>query len=1018
MLIHAFPPKFDLNEIMIKMDFLKNILCKASITGKWLTLSVLLLLQNFSSHGQEKAESYILTPAGFNNQLLQNTVAGLAKDEAGMLWNITQFGCYRFDGFNTNVHLTSNTSLLNSDRYRSIFDDRANKRLIVAGENDFYFIQNSQLVKKNEVQNVLVLNNYNYLLSYEKRLKKVFGDSKKSLIGSALLFFKSDTLILQKKFCFSYTQNRFLPDFNIGDIDPARLIYRNGVQYYFAENGLYVLQFSKAKITKKLVLSVNHAKHIIANTDDRSIWFEDEKKVYKISLPSVNIKRSFNKPANIDFINSVCEDEENNHIYLGTIKDGVLLLRFNKVKQLAPDNYTSSYAYNKILNSYVIATKKGIAYQRVNQEKTTLLAQKNIRDLFIFSDQQNRIWYQHNNDKILILEPDQNKITDSIPFSDFMVDVEQPDKNRFIIANHYTIFNYESNKKKRDTLFTARNTELIYDFCLVNKNMYVSTSNGLYIVDPNLKITAHLLPGISVRKSMPLQHNMLAIGSYGKGVFFLKHNTLYASPVEEFTQLSAVVSMSIDQDSAFWVICNKAVFAWNKPDIDGKLITQPDHILSVETDLPCNELNGGLNPDIFPNREIVLPSSDGLLLFNKSDLIKKTRTLKTAIGKITIDDSMVLNPKTFKVPAGTQSVKLFIDAAMLSTTSNAAPEFRVKELDSNWQKIPLSRILEFSRLPKGEYHLEVRNKNKLQPITLSSFKVLPYWYETGWAKSIFFSIALLLIYVIVLIRTRILKKNQVKLEGIIEEKTKSLQENISKLNTSEKELKRQYRYKNKLYSILMHDLKSPLTFLSTYSIQQLNQKSTIEKESMRVIAKSSSELSSFINEFLFWLGNQTNPENIVLQETDVSALMNELTSFYQSFAAINNNKLFYFDKTNDIRFNTDPDRLKIIIRNLLDNANKYTSNGVIKVSSTVEDYNTLIIIIEDSGKGLPENIINLINNHSNVDEISPSINANHKMGLMISRELIAQLNGQVTVVSNENTGTSFTIRFAAKNYKH
>jgi signal transduction histidine kinase len=148
-----------------------------------------------------------------------------------------------------------------------------------------------------------------------------------------------------------------------------------------------------------------------------------------------------------------------------------------------------------------------------------------------------------------------------------------------------------------------------------------------------------------------------------------------------------------------------------------------------------------------------------------------------------------------------------------------------------------------------------------------------------------------------------------------------------------------------------------------------------------------------------------------LKEVNISNLLGELASFYQNIASLNENRIFYFDNNNDMVFSTDPDRLKIIIRNLLDNANKYTKNGIIKISSILDKKGSLVITIEDSGKGVPENIANLINNPGTADKLSPSINANHKMGLMISKELTGQLKGTISVISNEITGTVFTLCF-------
>lgn len=977
----------------------------------WLLMGIL------PAKAQSPSPAYLMEPSKFNSELLQNTILGIANDENGMLWTVTQYGCYRYDGFNTQTYLMGNKHFLQSDRYRYLIKDSIGNRLIAVGDMDYYFIQNSKLHKKENNDSILISNYYNFLLVPRKRLEKNDYFKKKSIINASLLFTKSDTFFIIGENYFNYTKNKFVTDIGFKNTDQTNLLYRNGQQYELNNNGLYCLSLENGVFIRKLSLALNGFHHVITNIDNNSIWIENEHEIRKISLPSLKITVSFSKNMGEIFSQSILEDTETGIIYLGTVKKGVYVIQANNFKKLIAENYTNSYCYNKVLQSYCITSAKGIGYfnnSRLYQEK--FLHPKDLLNLYIYSDAQQRIWFQNSKSAILLLNPFNNKLVDSIPFSDFMAIVKQLDNHHFIIGNHQTIFIYDTRTKNRDTIFISSPEIAINDACFYNNQYFVATNNGLYVLDSKYNKIKHYLEGIALRKSILIKHHLLALGSYGKGFFLLKNNKLYSASTEKFPQLSAVNSLSLDDDGALWVICNKAAFVWNVPDVQNNSIPPPDHIFQVEKDLPCSELNGGLNPDVFPNHEIVLPSSDGLLIFKKQDLIRKPSNSPISISYVILGDSVLKRVSEFSIPAGSPELKFLIDAANLEYHAKTETEYRIRELDTSWHILPENRTLEFSRLPKGIYHLEFRKNRKDAPFLLSNFTVLPYWYQTAWAYLLFLLAGNALVYFIVKLRIRSQQLYQKKLESIIDEKTKTLQNNINKLHASEKELKRQHRYRNKLYSILMHDLKSPLTFLSNYSIQQLGSKKTVEKESMRVIAKSSSELSSFINEFLFWLGNQTNPDNVVFNEINLSELLFEQAEFYRNFASINNNKIFYFEREKNIFFHTDTDRLKIILRNLLDNANKYTNNGIIKISHQIDSENNTLIFIEDSGKGLPENITRLINTVSTTETISASINANHKMGLMISKELITQISGNITVISNENTGTRFTISLASKNH--
>jgi len=249
------------------------------------------------------------------------------------------------------------------------------------------------------------------------------------------------------------------------------------------------------------------------------------------------------------------------------------------------------------------------------------------------------------------------------------------------------------------------------------------------------------------------------------------------------------------------------------------------------------------------------------------------------------------------------------------------------------------------------------------------------------------------------------------LNNTIRERTKELQESLAKLALSKKNLRKEYRQRNKLYSILMHDLTSPLQFLSSFSTAEFK-KGNPEKESLRIIADTSNELSGFIQEFLFWLKRQNNNYSLKPSSIDINAVLQDCIHFYEAIAQLKQNKILFFSNQTYISLRTDVDILKVILRNLLDNANKFTKNGVIKIS-TDSNENQVTICVEDSGQGLPDHLLKLLEQPISNINYDPSINANHKMGLQISREFVALLGGKITVESTEDVGTKFTLHFTA-----
>ena len=939
----------------------------------------------------------------------------MAKDEEGFLWAVTQFGLYRFDGYNTKTYLTSNTPFLTSDRYQRVINDKEHHRLIVAGEKDYFFVTGSTLKSIQYPDSILILSDQNYFFLPKQRLKNIVGkEINFSIFSTNIFVFEKDTLLLYNEIGYNLTKNSYLPKEVYQSFINATIFVRKGLTFFFDNSGLYELHYQNGRILKKLIFALQGFKFNIYNSNEDGIWIENEDKIIKIDLPSGKFIKTIKKAETRMGTISILDDETSGNIYQGSVSRGVYKYTLFNGKAFASNNYTSSYAYNNLLKSYCLIEKNGvIAFSNQEHEKSFMFEKESI-PFSIYTDEQQRIWFQMISNKIILLDPVHKKILDTIAPDGYMIDVKQKNKDIFFIATLNKLFKYDLSHRDEEIYFTTQQNEKILSFSIINNNYYITTNNGLYVLDANKKLMHHFLSGNAIRKTIKLKHGTIAIATYGKGLFYLINNTLYTTTSDKYPALNAAVSMVLDDDNALWVICNKGAFIWNEP---GKIINNsippPDHAIYVEKDLPCSELNGGLYPDVFPNHEIALASSNGLLVFKKADLIKNNSSINFTLTSVIINDSIINKITDFRVPSGTDNLIFNIDAANLDHENNSPATYRIKELDTNWIEFPESRVIIVSRLPKGRYTIEVRNSPKDDIVVLSRFTVLPYWYQTEWAITGFVISIIVLIYFITQIRLNRQKIQQIKLEGIIKDKTKKLEQNVIKLSASEKEIKKQYRYRNKLYSILMHDLRSPLKFLSTYSLQQLEKqrKNEIDKESLSIIAESSNDLYGFINEFLYWLSNQNNENALSIKETDIAELLKELVNFYQPVTLINSNELLYFETQDNVLFKTDSDRLKIIVRNLLDNANKYTKNGIIKVSAFIDEKNILIIKIEDSGSGLPANLREVINNSATISEIDPSINANHKMGLMISKELTGQLKGSITVESEESMGSVFTLKF-------
>ncbi|RLD77668.1 MAG: sensor histidine kinase [Bacteroidetes bacterium] len=114
-------------------------------------------------------------------------------------------------------------------------------------------------------------------------------------------------------------------------------------------------------------------------------------------------------------------------------------------------------------------------------------------------------------------------------------------------------------------------------------------------------------------------------------------------------------------------------------------------------------------------------------------------------------------------------------------------------------------------------------------------------------------------------------------------------------------------------------------------------------------------------------------------------------------------------ETEELRFKTDSEKLRLILSNLVENAVKYSKNEKIIIKRKVQD-GVLTISVQDFGIGISENNKKVIfDRFKRLDTGINSINRGHGLGLSINKALLDFLSGQIDIESTKNVGSTFTI---------
>ncbi len=245
------------------------------------------------------------------------------------------------------------------------------------------------------------------------------------------------------------------------------------------------------------------------------------------------------------------------------------------------------------------------------------------------------------------------------------------------------------------------------------------------------------------------------------------------------------------------------------------------------------------------------------------------------------------------------------------------------------------------------------------------------------------------------------------LESIIDKRTQDL-------NKTNKELRTALEMKNRIFSIIAHDLKSPIASLAQYSdlmVEEFgNEKNAEIIHELRKLSYSSVDL---IENLLHWGMKQEDHIQYHAEDVNIAEVVSELHDlFYPSLK----NKQITFEQHVGERLTgyCDKSLLKIILRNLLNNAIKFTrENGSVTITAE-KTGSEVTIILSDTGIGMEEAIIKKIQNNHVESTRGTAGEKGTGLGLSVVRDLVKINNGTLRIESKPGSGTSVTFTLPGK----
>jgi len=228
------------------------------------------------------------------------------------------------------------------------------------------------------------------------------------------------------------------------------------------------------------------------------------------------------------------------------------------------------------------------------------------------------------------------------------------------------------------------------------------------------------------------------------------------------------------------------------------------------------------------------------------------------------------------------------------------------------------------------------------------------------------------------------------------------------------ELDESNRTKDKLFSIIAHDLRSPFNaLLGTSNI--LLQEADMEKVNVdrirkysKIVNESASRTFSLLNNLLEWSRFQTDRITIKPEQLNLSDVISDNVQIGQTIA-VDKNITLEFVTPGDYPLVSDRAIINTILRNLISNAIKYTpQNGHITVS--LEQMGDMYLVsIQDNGMGISEENLEKLFKLETIQSTPGTANEQGTgLGLVLCKDFVNIIGGDICVESTYGQGAKFT----------
>ncbi|MEZ5045237.1 MAG: two-component regulator propeller domain-containing protein [Saprospiraceae bacterium] len=358
-------------------------------------------------------------------------------------------------------------------------------------------------------------------------------------------------------------------------------------------------------------------------------------------------------------------------------------------------------------------------------------------------------------------------------------------------------------------------------------------------------------------------------------------------------------------------------------------------------------------------------------------------------------------PLNLSLPYSLNHLTFHFSAIDWQAPYNVKYHYIMEGLDDEWSPPGLENKADYRKLPPGSYTFKVKAIGAAQiesTVFAYDFRILPPWWLTWWAYTIYGGLILLTLY------------------GI-----RSYEIRRYRAQSENRRLKELDSFKTRLYANITHEFRTPLTIILGMVRQIKDDPKRWYNEGLQMITRNGWQLLGLVNQMLDLSKLDKGKLELKMQHGEVVGFIHYLVQSFESFAAGKNIHLHFLKEIDRLEMDFDPDQLTKVASNLLSNAVKYTPEGgqvYVAVRSQAskpksfraETLEVLELRVKDTGPGIPpEELPRIFDRFYQMDSSATRKAGGTGLGLALTKELVQLMGGEIRVQSKIGEGTDFSV---------